>query len=116
MNGLLFWKRFVDDTFTIIKKDANVDNIIDILNSFHNCIVFTHEEEVNNSVPFLDIYITRVPNNILTIDLTNNSTNTSNKELTNNLNNKSSMESINSSNNKLSINLNSISNNKSSIN
>ncbi|CAF5019252.1 unnamed protein product [Rotaria sp. Silwood1] len=98
-NGLLYLRRFVDDTFAIIKKDADLNKIIDILNSFDNCIVFTCEEEVNNSLPFLDIYITRLPtnnstnnlNNILSNNSTNNiSTNNLSNNLNNNLNNKSS--------------------------
>jgi hypothetical protein len=77
-NGLLYWRRFVDDTFAIVKKDANVDKIIDILNSFDNSIVFTFEEEVNHSLPFLDIYITRLPTNNLTNDVTNTNKDNSN--------------------------------------
>ena len=49
-NGILFWKRFVDDTFVIIKKDTDVSKLIDILNSFDNNIIFTYEEEVDNSL------------------------------------------------------------------
>ena len=62
-NGLLFWKRFVDDTFTIIKKDADIIKLTEILNSFDTEIVFTSEEETNNSIAFLDILITRAPSN-----------------------------------------------------
>ncbi|CAF3715913.1 unnamed protein product [Rotaria sp. Silwood1] len=124
-NGLLYLRRFVDDTFAIIKKDADLNKIIDILNSFDNCIVFTCEEEVNNSLPFLDIYITRLPtnnstnnlNNILSNNSTNNiSTNNLSNNLNNNLNNKSSNNSATSSNNKSPNNSTIISNNKSSNN
>ncbi|CAF4078830.1 unnamed protein product, partial [Rotaria sp. Silwood2] len=110
-NGLLYLRRFVDDTFAIIKKDADINKIIDILNSFDNCIVFTCEEEVNNSLPFLDIYITRLPtniptnnlNNILSNNSTNNiSTNNLSNSLNNNLNNKSFNNSTISSNNRSS--------------
>ena len=81
-NGILFWKRFVDDTFVIIKKDADINKLIDILNSFDNNIIFTYEEEVDNSLPFLDIYITRLPPN----DTVNNSTNNNYKIISNNYN------------------------------
>ncbi|CAF1562230.1 unnamed protein product [Adineta ricciae] len=67
-NGLLYWRRYVDDTFAIVEKDANVEKIIDILNSFDNYIVFTFEEENNNTLPFLDIHITKLPNNVITED------------------------------------------------
>jgi hypothetical protein len=44
-----------------VKKDANIDKILEILNSFDPDIVFTHEEEKYNSIPFLDIRIVRIP-------------------------------------------------------
>ena len=62
-DGVLFWRRFVDDTFVILEKNANVDNINEILNSFDQDITFTREEETNNSISFLDIFITRKPTN-----------------------------------------------------
>ena len=62
-NGLLFWRRFVDDTFTILRKDADIAKLIEILNSFDTEIIFTSEEETNNSIAFLDILITRAPSN-----------------------------------------------------
>ena len=52
------WKRFVDDTFTIIKKkDRN--SFLQHLNSIHNNIKFTCEEvRDDGSMPFLDILVT----------------------------------------------------------
>ena len=102
------------------------------LNSFDNCIVFTCEEEVDNSLPFLDIYITRLlinnsnnnssdnSINISTNNSINNSyTNASNKSKnistikpTNNSINKSS----NNSTNRLSVNSNNIPSNNSTNN
>ena len=58
-NGVLFWRRLVDDTFVLVKETADVDKLLDILNSFDNNIVFTSEVEKFNSLPFLDIQITR---------------------------------------------------------
>ena len=52
------WKRFVDDTFTIIKK-INRDSFLQHLNSIHPNIKFTCEEvREDGSMPFLDILIT----------------------------------------------------------
>ena len=52
------WKRFVDDTFTIIKK-TNRDSFLQHLNSIHPNIKFTCEEvRDDGSMPFLDILIT----------------------------------------------------------
>ena len=62
-NGLLFWRRFVDGTFTIPQKDADIKKLTEILNSFDTEIVFTSEEEKNNSIAFLDILITRTSSN-----------------------------------------------------
>ena len=51
------WKRFVDDTFTIIKK--NRDRFLQHLNSIHPKIKFTCEEvREDGSMPFLDILVT----------------------------------------------------------
>ena len=50
--------RFVDDTFTIIKKE-NRNNFLQHLNSIHPNIKFTCEEmKEDGSMPFLDILIT----------------------------------------------------------
>ena len=52
------WKRFVDDTFTIIKKD-NRNSFLQHLNSIHPNIKFTCEEtRSDGSMLFLDILIT----------------------------------------------------------
>ena len=52
------WKRFVDDTFTIIKKN-NRDSFLQNLNSIHPKIKFTCEEvREDGSMPFLDILVT----------------------------------------------------------
>ena len=52
------WKRFVDDTFTIIKKN-NRDSFLQHLNSVPPNIKFTCEEvREDGSMPFLNILIT----------------------------------------------------------
>ena len=51
------WKRFVDDTFIIIKK-SHKDSLLKHLNSIDNYIKFTCEESrEDGSIPFLDILI-----------------------------------------------------------
>ena len=51
------WKRFADDTFTIIKK-SHKDAFLDHINSIDNNIKFTCEESRDDgSIPFLDILI-----------------------------------------------------------
>ena len=52
------WKRFVDDTFTIIKKEDR-SSFLQHLNSIHQNIKFTCEEvRDDGSMPFLDILVT----------------------------------------------------------
>ncbi|CAF4267577.1 unnamed protein product [Rotaria sp. Silwood2] len=49
------WYRYVDDTFVVINKDANVNNILSILNEFHPSIKFTRKIEDNDKLEFLDV-------------------------------------------------------------
>ena len=54
----VLWKRFVDDTFTIIKKQHR-NSFLEHLNSIHPNIKFSSEEtRSDGSMPFLDIFIT----------------------------------------------------------
>ena len=54
------WYRYVDDTFTFLKK-GEVVNVQNILNSFHHDIKFTFEVEKSNRISFLDVGVTRKP-------------------------------------------------------
>ena len=60
------WKRYVDDSFVIIKKDA-VSSFHDTLNSIDPKIAFTIEEENNGLISFLDTLVSR--KNVLVIDV-----------------------------------------------
>ena len=52
-----FWKRFVDDTFVIIKS-SNKQEFLDHINSIDSNIQFTSEESrEDGSMPFLDMLI-----------------------------------------------------------
>ena len=57
--GLLWYIRYVDDTFAIIHKNAKVNLIKKILNSFHNNVQFSSVQEQNNELPFLDVLVYR---------------------------------------------------------
>ena len=61
-NGMLYYKRFVDDSFVLIKEKADSNKLLSTLNSLDTSIQFTMEEEKNNTLPFLDILITKVEN------------------------------------------------------
>ena len=49
------WKRYVDDTFTMLGKD-HVDGFLQHLNSQQPTIRFTMEIEKDNTIPFLDSF------------------------------------------------------------
>ena len=55
-NRVSLWKRYVDDTFTFIKK-GEVEAVLELLNSFHDNIKFTFEKEVEGVLSFLDVKV-----------------------------------------------------------
>ena len=65
------WKRFVDDSFAIIKKSA-VLSFHDTLNSIDPNINFTIEHEQNGQIAFLDTLVSR-NNCSISIDIDYNS-------------------------------------------
>ena len=50
------WRHFVDDTFVYIKR-VLIEYVLSVLNSFHDNIKFTYEQENNNRLPFLNVYL-----------------------------------------------------------
>ena len=60
----IHYKRYVDDTFLIFNKAEDIPLFLDFLNSQHNKINFTHEIEVNGSLSFLDVMLTKKQNKI----------------------------------------------------
>ena len=59
------WKRYVDDTFTILDRDR-VDSFLQHLNSQQPSIRFTMETENDNKIAFLDASVSREPDGRLT--------------------------------------------------
>ena len=59
------WKRYVDDTFTILDR-GNVDDFLQHLNNQQPSIRFTMETENNNKLAFLDTAVSREPDGRLT--------------------------------------------------
>ena len=59
------WKRYVDDTFTILDRDK-VDDFLQRLNSQQPSIRFTMETENNSKIAFLDTSVCREPDSRLT--------------------------------------------------
>lgn len=58
--GLLprIWLRYVDDVFAVVKT-TEIENVLTTINSQFESINFTYETETNNTLPFLDLMITR---------------------------------------------------------
>lgn len=52
------WVRYVDDIFAVIGKNQ-LRRILKLLNSHTTSIKFTHEEEKDNKIPFLDVWVIR---------------------------------------------------------
>src|SRR5436190_8298902 len=56
------WIRYVDDVFAIFDKNQDLFKFVSELNSYYPSIRFTFEVEQNNSLPFLDILVTKQNN------------------------------------------------------
>ena len=59
------WKRYVDDTFPVSDRD-HVDDFLQHLNCQQSTIRFTMEIKKDNTIPFLDITVTRDSNGLVT--------------------------------------------------
>ncbi|XP_078372758.1 uncharacterized protein LOC144656411 [Oculina patagonica] len=59
------WKRYVDDTFTILDRE-NVDSFLQHLNNQQPSIRFTMETESDSKLAFLDTAVSREPDGRLT--------------------------------------------------
>ena len=57
----LLYLRYCDDTFLVVPPNFDVPAFVDHMNSRHHSIKFTYENEVNGSLPFLDVTITKKP-------------------------------------------------------
>ena len=61
---ILFYKRYVDDIFCLVQNELEAENVLGYLNIKHPNIKFTMETEVNNKIPFLDVFITASDNGV----------------------------------------------------
>ncbi len=62
---LVLWKRYVDDTFCIVKKGSE-KHLLYHLNSVRPYIKFTMESEEDSKLPFLDCLLKRESDSMLT--------------------------------------------------
>ena len=61
-----YYRLYVDDIFLMFEKQDHVKKVLKYMNSRHQNIKSTFEEEHNNMIAFLDISITRVGNELQT--------------------------------------------------
>ena len=52
-----FYRRYVDDNFTIMPNVATESNFLDTLNKAHSSVKFTMETECNGMLPYLGIQL-----------------------------------------------------------
>ena len=61
------WLRYVDDVFCIFDiPETKITEFHSKINKWHNNLKFTREYESNNSLPFLDVLVTRENNQLTT--------------------------------------------------
>ena len=58
--------RYVDDTFVLFWNESDADEFQKYLNAQHPNIKFTVEKEQNNTLPFLDVQVTRMDEEFVT--------------------------------------------------
>ena len=64
---ILFYRRYVDDTFCLFHSEHDAIIFFDYINSRHPNIRFTMEKEVHHKLPFLDVLVdNNNPNSFLT--------------------------------------------------
>lgn len=61
----LIYFRYVDDILTIIPKNK-LSEVMEVFNSYHTKLQFTHECEINNSLNFLEVKLIKYNNKLLT--------------------------------------------------
>ena len=55
----MYYKRYVDDIFVLIRSPDHLEKFNEYLNTKLANIKFTNQKEVNSSLPFLDVLILR---------------------------------------------------------
>ena len=67
LNKPKFYLRYVDDIVAAFEKEQDSLNFLNFLNNQHLNIKFTLEKQVNQSIAFLDVFISGVDNQNLTL-------------------------------------------------
>ena len=71
------WKRYVDDIFEVVKRGTTLQ-LTEHLNSVDatGSIKFTYEEQVDNSLPFLDVKLSKLDSGRLKVQIYRKKTHT----------------------------------------
>ena len=67
LNKLEFYLRYVDDILTAFDKEQDSVNFLNFLNNRDPNIKFTIEKQINHSIDFLDVFISGINNQNLTL-------------------------------------------------
>ena len=67
LNKSKFYLRYVDDILAAFDNEQDSFNFLDFLNKRHPNIKFTIEKQINHSITFLDVFISGINNQNLTI-------------------------------------------------
>ena len=62
----IFYARYVDDIFVLLNKREDIIRLSHYLSSKHINIRFTYEEEIDDTLPFLDVNVFRDANHFST--------------------------------------------------
>ena len=54
-----YYKRYVDDTLTVMKDEVSAYSFLHVLNDLHPSISFTMELPTENTLPFLGMVLTK---------------------------------------------------------
>ena len=67
LNKLKFYLRYVDDILAAFDKEQDSWKFLNFLNKRHPSIKFTTEKQINHSIAFLDVFISGINNQNLTL-------------------------------------------------
>ena len=74
LNKPKFYLRYVDDILAAFEKEQDSLNFLNFLNNKHPSIKFMLEKQVNHSIAFLDVFISGIDNQTLTLQTYHKST------------------------------------------
>ena len=68
LNKPKFYLRYVEDILAAFEKREDSLNFLNFLNNKHLNIKFTIEKQINHSIAFLDVFISGIDNQNLTLE------------------------------------------------